>query len=186
MRYTLLIFWTLALVVLCSSLNSLSQEEFVEISDSISEEKNALFAEIFGGGGYYSFGYERTIINYKKYELSSSIGLTSLNFKKPRFSFGFPLSINNRFKFWNFNGVDLGFTLGNFLNVWAMIDQDKHFNCPTGECIPPLRFLPSFHTGWVFRLNKFNISPRFYGFLYSFNNRLKVEPFFGLRGSYSF
>lgn len=179
----------LVLVSLNFSLISLSQKELkatAKVKDSVNLKRNAVFLELLGGGGYYSIGYKRTILNYERYELSASIGLTTLNLEKPRFSFGFPLSINNRIKFWNFNGVDLGLTIGNFLNVWSMIDQDKYFNCPTGECIAPFRIMPSFHTGWAFRLNRFTVSPRFYGFLYSYNNRLMVEPFIGLRGGYFF
>lgn len=187
MKYTFLRFLILVFFSLSSSQNSFSQKEAsAKMRDSISIRKNAVFLELLGGGGYYSVGYERTFLNYKRYDLSASIGLTSLHLEKPRFSFGFPLSVNNRFKFWNFNGIDLGLTIGNFLNVWSMIDQDKYFNCPTGECIAPFRIMPSFHTGWVFRLNRFIISPRFYGFLYSYNSKLKVDPFFGLRSSYSF
>lgn len=156
--------------------------------DSINNSKNAVFAEILGGGGYYSFGYERTILNYQRYELLTSVGFTNIHFIKPRFSFGFPLSINNRFKFWRFNSIDVGLTLSEFFNIWSIIDQDKYFDCPTGECIAKVLLMPSFHVGWTFRLNKITISPRFYGFLYTslHKNNLKAEPYFGLRGSYSF
>ncbi|MDX1652532.1 MAG: hypothetical protein R3277_08575 [Brumimicrobium sp.] len=184
MKYTIFRFLMLVFLSLSYSLNIFGQKE-LSVKDSINIKKNAVFAEILGGGGYYSIGYERTILNYERYELLASIGLTSLSIKKP--SFGFPLSLNNRFKFWNFNGIDFGLTFGNYFNIWSMIDQDKYFDCPLGECVPPFRIMPSFHAGWVFRLNKFTISPRFYGFLYtSLNNKLKTEPFVGLRGSYSF
>lgn len=159
----------------------------LDIQDSIkSTKKHQIFGEVLGAGGYYSLGYERIFLNFERFELSASIGFTNIHFTKPKFSFGFPLSVNSRIKFLNFNGVDFGLTVGNFINVWSMIDQDKYFNCPTGVCIPPIRILPSFHAGWVFRLNKFTISPRFYGFLYTSSNIPKVEPYFGLRGYYSF
>ncbi len=173
---------TVLLIFVGCALCTFTQEE----KDSLEVSKNAVFLEGLGGGGYYSIGYERTLLNVERFELSASIGITNLHFRKPKFSFGFPISFNSRLKFWDRHGVDFGLTLGNFINVWSIIDQDKYFNCPAGDCISPLRLLPSFHVGWVFRLRRFSLSPRFYGFLYTYNNRLKLEPFFGLRINYSF
>lgn len=187
MKLLLLNSLLLAVLSLSSSLNIFGQEQAViNENDSTSIRKHNVFGEILGGGGYYSVGYERTILSYNKFEISASVGLTSLNFNKPRFSFGFPLSLNNRFKFWKFNGIDFGLTIGNFLNIWSILDQDKYFDCPLGECIPPLRLLPSFHAGWAFRLHRFSFSPRFYGFFGVSDNKLRIDPYVGLRGIYSF
>ena len=151
-----------------------------------SSKRHGLFGEALGGGGYYSIGYEYTIVNRQRYELLGSIGFSS-NFKgKPQFDFGLPISLNNRVKFWRFNGIDLGASLGNFINIWAIIDQEKYFNCPLGNCNHKVLFFPSVHIGWYFEIHDFYLSPRFYGFINrSINgNGIELSPFFGLRFSY--
>ena len=170
------------MVILAGSIFS----SFTQEKDSLENSKNAVFLEVLGGGGYYSIGYERTLLDTERFELSASIGITTLHFRKPKFSFGFPISLNNRLKFCGYHGVDFGLTMGNYINIWSIIDQDKYFNCPAGDCVSPLRLSPSFHAGWAFRLRRLSLSPRFYGFFGVSDNKLRIDPYVGLRCIYSF
>ena len=150
---------------------------------SFFESKNKLFVEFLGGGGYYSLGFEQDVLRKNNFKLQWSIALSHRGWSKPSFSFGFPISINSRFSFWNFNGVDIGLSLGNYFNYWAFKDMELYFDCPLGYCEKKIRLLPSVHLGWVFNLKRVSISPRFYLF-YFIGNEFETVPYMGLRITY--
>lgn len=156
-------------------------------NDSLLPRRNSVYIELLGGGIFYSIGYENKLVIRRHYELIASIGISSnFNFHKPEFEFGLPISINNRFKFWKFNGVDIGLTLAEFFNIWAIQNPEK-YNNPLGQSHYPIIWRPSFHIGWMFKFNHLIVSPRFYGFYgWSATYGFGINPFLGLRASYCF
>lgn len=165
------------------------------IADTSSHNENhaqGIYVELLGGNLFYSIGYERKIVNHTHYDLSASIGLsTNFEFRKAYFAFGVPISINNRFKFWRFNGVDVGIGLGELINIWTIKNKDKYYT-PYSISNPPIILFPNAYVGWVFRWKRFSISPRFYAIFtwknppYPTPSKFKFLPFLGVRGCYFF
>jgi|GEM_PF-3842118 len=185
-RLTILLILTIANTVFSQ------KSDTTRISDKktdLSVNRHGIYAELGGGAYTYSFGYSYKIVARPIYELQFSVGFSSMAFRKPTFSFGFPVSFNNRFKFLKFNGIDIGVSFSEFINAWAIKDQEKYFNCPNGSpCEPKISTFVTFYLGWVFRIKQFTIMPRFYVFPY-FNNPYSNShfiPWYGLRIAYTF
>ncbi len=156
-------------------------------NDSITTRKNGAFVEIGGAGGIYSLGYIRRFNVKKNYELIGSVGFsTNFTFQKPYFAFGFPISITNRFKFWKFNGVDIGLSFSELLNVWTIRNKEEYYVPNTFNNVPFL-LISSIYLGWSFNFNNFSISPRFsYLEFWDAQNRFSYLPFFAINASYFF
>jgi len=56
-----------------SNINNLTNYKLDK--DTAHHDKNAVFGEVFGGGGYYSVGFERTLITYDNYDFSINYAL---------------------------------------------------------------------------------------------------------------
>lgn len=167
--------------------NTIYGQEKKDSADySNNHSRHSVYLELLGSGLFYSIGYEHKFIVRKKYELTSTIGISN-DFIFPYPNFYFPISINNKFSFLRFNGLNTGLTLFNQVNFWAIVDQDKYFSCPLGRCQDPYNFSLGPHLGWLFHIKRLSIEPRMYFFLAkdTQNNEIDHGFWFGISFNYN-
>lgn len=72
-------------------------------SDTIFSNKNSLSLELFGHGAYYSFNYERIVINKSKFKIGAQFGFAAYPFIIDNVPFATIISLNQLTSFKKFH-----------------------------------------------------------------------------------